>query len=159
MSSNKNKWSLDHAVFMQNISTEHSEVDIYKTHNKTNAMSLFYAKKSHEYINIFMDKRRGRKPGSWKTGPNPLVHEKYKAYLVSKAQASFRGEPWLMTFEDYCDAWGIHWNLRGRDSTDLCMTRINLTGPWQKDNVMLIERGDHTRRHICNTAKRKRHAS
>lgn len=144
---------------MQNISTEHSEGDIYKIHNKTNQMICILAKKSHVCINIFMDKRRGRKPGSWKTGPNPLVHEKYKAYELNRVQATFRGESWQFTFDTWCAVWGVNWSQRGRASTDLCMTRINMSGAWSPDNVMLIERGNHTRRHIATGTRRTRRES
>ena len=132
---------------MQNISTEHSEVDIYKTQTNTNQISCVLAKKSDVEINIFMDKRKGRKPGTWKTGPCPVLHQKYHAYGLARAQAMFRGEPWLFTFETWVDTWGVMWCLRGRASRDLCMTRCDLAGAWEPANVMLIQRREHTLRH------------
>jgi hypothetical protein len=104
-------------------------------------------------INIIMIEKQ-RKGPKWKTGPNPLLHEKFECWHKARAQARFRGEPWDLTFEQWVEVWGINWNLRGRGAHDLCMTRRDPSEPWNPANAILIERSEHCRRHNDNMAKR-----
>lgn len=93
-----------------------------------------------------MAKPRGPNPGAWKTGPNPVTHQQYEAYLKHKAQSDFRGEAWEFDFESWRQIWAPHWNRRGRATDDLCMTRRDPTQAWRANNCYLLTRGEHTSR-------------
>jgi hypothetical protein len=80
----------------------------------------------------------------WKVGPDPETHDQYVAWLKARAQARFRSEEWLLSFDQYQHAWQGHWHRRGRGGEDLCMTRQDRTQPWQVDNVELITRRENT---------------
>lgn len=88
----------------------------------------------------------GPRPWLWRTGPDPVAHDRYVAYNRSRAQAQWRGEQWLLTREQFDRVWGEAWSRRGRASDDLCMTRCDPNLPWSEHNVELISRGEHTRR-------------
>lgn len=88
----------------------------------------------------------GPRPYAWKTGPDPELHRKYRAFIQQKNQAQFRGETWSLTFEQWCQAWGTEYHRRGRGSQDLCLTRWDLDGDWTVENTILLERGLHMRR-------------
>lgn len=88
----------------------------------------------------------GEKPNRWKTGPNPELHRMYSPWLKSKAQAQFRAEDWLLTFDDFAELWGDKWDLRGRDGEDLCMTRTDPEKPWQHNNCEIVTRQEANRR-------------
>lgn len=79
-------------------------------------------------------------PHVWKSGPDPLRHEQYQKWLQQRNQAQWRGEEWELTFEQWLAAWGDNYHLRGRETGQYSMTRINRTLGWSHDNVMLIER-------------------
>jgi hypothetical protein len=67
----------------------------------------------------------------------------YQPWLVSKAQANFRGEEWQLTFEEYYQMWRNDWDNRGRYPENMCMTRIDKEGPWAVGNVHVITRKEH----------------
>lgn len=100
----------------------------------------------------------GPQPHLWLVGPDTQRHDQFIAWQRAYSQAQFRGEPWFMTFEDFCTAWEGHWQDRGRGSDQLCLTRQDLEGPWSLDNVYLITRAEHNRRHQLKRtlSKRKR---
>jgi hypothetical protein len=83
------------------------------------------------------------RPHTWVCGPDKEKHDMYLPWMRSKAQANFRQEGWLMSFEEFYEIWKDHWHLRGRQATDYCMSRIDPELPWSKDNAMLIKRLDH----------------
>ena len=83
------------------------------------------------------------RPHVWICGEDPYKHQMYLPWLKAKAQADFRGEEWLLTFEDYFTVWNGKWEERGRDSDQLCMTRIDWTGAWSIDNVYTCTRKEH----------------
>jgi hypothetical protein len=83
------------------------------------------------------------RPHVWLCGPDQNRHQMYQPWLVAKAQANFRGEEWLLPFEDYFNAWNGLWEQRGRLSNDLCMTRTDYDGPWHKDNIEIVTRKEH----------------
>lgn len=89
---------------------------------------------------------RGRcvDPDKWITGPDPDRRDKYYAYLKHKAQANFRGEMYLLTWEDWEYLWcEPNWSKRGRRITDLCLTRLDFEGAWSTDNVIVCTRRKH----------------
>ena len=94
--------------------------------------------------------RRGRpkgpRPELWVTGPDELKHSMYHPWQMAKAQAKFRDEGWDLDFEDYYEIWKDIWDQRGRGSDDLCMTRIDSSGPWSKANTEIVVRIEHLRR-------------
>jgi len=89
---------------------------------------------------------KGRKvdPDCWVTGPCPDRREKYYAYLKHKSQAEFRGELYLLTWEDWEAMWSDDlWSRRGRRITDLCLTRLDFEGAWSTDNLIICPRSQH----------------
>ena len=90
---------------------------------------------------------RKPRPHIWVSGPDPIDHAIYRTWATSRAQAHFRSEVWELTFEEYLAIWRPHWSRRGRESDSLCLTRIDFSEPWCTDNVALITRADHARKH------------
>lgn len=88
-------------------------------------------------------RKRGPRPDLWKTGPDPIEHQKYLNWLQQRAQANYRKEQWLIDFETYKQIWGDRWHLKGRGSDNYCMTRSDPTQPWTADNVIVITRKEH----------------
>lgn len=86
-----------------------------------------------------------QRPSTWKTGPDPVRHDKYVAWMRAKAQADFRGEHWWMSFEEYEAKWGDLWHLRGRAADAKILTRIDPEGSWSPENTHIIRRGDFVR--------------
>lgn len=60
-----------------------------------------------------------------------------------RSQAKYRGEPYTLTFEQYCSVWGNRFELKGRSPTDLCMSRKDTSLGWCIDNVHILERSEH----------------
>jgi hypothetical protein len=93
--------------------------------------------------------RRGSKPGprpqTWVTGPDPVVHEQYRAFIQQRNQARFRGEGWTdeYSFEQWQSLWQSHWHQRGRKPEDYCMTRRDPAQPWTQENSQVIPRSEH----------------
>ena len=83
------------------------------------------------------------RPHTWICGPDEYKHSMYQPWLLSKAQANFRGEEFSLTFEDYYKLWKDHWPERGRKADNYCMTRRDWEGPWNKKNTILTIRKDH----------------
>lgn len=74
---------------------------------------------------------------------DPIDHDRHIAFLRSRAQAKFRGEPWSLTINDYFALWHPQlWAQRGRKVNDLAMTRLNPELPWSIDNVSIQTRGE-----------------
>jgi hypothetical protein len=80
-------------------------------------------------------------PG-YKKFNNEFDHIRHKAYSKAKSQADYRGEPWLLTIQDWFDLWSDPevWYRRGRKSDSVCMTRLNQTGPWDVVNTIIVTR-------------------
>lgn len=87
--------------------------------------------------------RRAPRPYIWKIGPDEDRHRMYQPWLVSRAQANFRGESFELTFEEYYQLWKNDWDNRGRQPDNMCMTRIDKEGAWSIDNVHVITRKEH----------------
>ena len=89
--------------------------------------------------------RSGIRPHTWKV-QGEIPHRQYCAWLQMRAQAMYRGEEFLLTFEDFQSVWAGRWHSRGRGSTDYCLTREDPEGAWDRDNTQCVERGQHLRR-------------
>lgn len=98
----------------------------------------------------------GPRPHTWITGPDPVRHAQYGAFLRARAQARFRGESWQLTFEDFERTWQGRWHLRGRGPDRLCMARLDPDQAWTVPNIELITRSEHCRRHNVLTGSRWR---
>ena len=90
----------------------------------------------------------GPRPHVWVTGPDPLVHKKYRAFIQHRNQSNYRNEPWDLTFDEYCDIWGELWWQRGREKDCYCLTRQDYSGAWTRSNVEVITRKEHNQRQI-----------
>lgn len=100
--------------------------------------------------------RQGPRPHVWVTGPDPVRHKRYIAFLRQKAQANFRGEGWQFTFEEWLAVWGDQIELRGRERGSMTMVRIDYEYPWSKDNARIVDRMEHARvQQAVTVAKRK----
>lgn len=89
--------------------------------------------------------RRGIRPHTWKV-QGEIPHQQFVCWQKAKAQAHFRGELWMLTFEDFQHLWLGRWEQRGRGNADYCMTREDPEGAWERSNVSVIPRIDHLRR-------------
>ena len=89
--------------------------------------------------------RKGPRPEVWKV-KGEIPHKQWKTYMVAKAQASFRNEPFELTFEQYQNLWKGKWQDRGRDNHKLTLTRQDYTKPWCVDNCVIMTRLEHLRR-------------
>lgn len=72
--------------------------------------------------------------------------ERKLAWVRSKSQAEYRNEQWNLSFAEFCHGfWNTEerWILRGRQGTDLVLTRYDTEKPWNKDNCCLMPRRDH----------------
>lgn len=81
------------------------------------------------------------RPSAWIV-KDPEQHRKYMPFLRARAQANYRGEKWSLTFDQFAALWGDLWDLRGRASTDYCMTREDPEGPWDTKNARVITRSE-----------------
>ncbi len=98
----------------------------------------------------------GSRPQVWVSGPDIVTHEKYVAFVKHRAQANFRKEPHDLTFEDWLSFWTVeNWSNRGRKNTAVVLTRKDKTGPWSKDNCVIMTRLEHLVEHgKANMGKR-----
>lgn len=88
---------------------------------------------------------RGPRPHTWKV-QGQEAHDQFVSWQRAKAQANFRGEVWLLSFEQYQEAWQGQWSLRGRCRGDHCLTRIDPEGAWEPSNLSVMPRIEHLRR-------------
>ena len=91
---------------------------------------------------------RGRTvPTRWLYGTDPVLHAQHHAFLRARAQAVYRGQPWLITLEQYSATWGDQWRLHGRSGpARLNFSRRDHSGPWSMENVHIAPRSCHTQR-------------
>ena len=88
---------------------------------------------------------QGQRPHTWVTGPDPVTHDQYLAFLRQRAQARYRSEPWLLTFDDFQCLWRDHWHSRGRGRDDFCMSRRDRDQAWCLTNCEIMTRMHHVR--------------
>lgn len=100
----------------------------------------------------------GPRPHTWCTGPDPLTHEQYNAFVQARAQADYRREGWELTFAEYQLAWEYKWHLRGRTRDSVCITRIDHDLPWSNNNIRIVTRQEHAQRQ-ADARRRERDAS
>lgn len=89
----------------------------------------------------------GPRPQCWVSGPDPVTHQQYRAFIQQRNQAQWRGEPWQLTFEQWQDLWFPHWRQRGRGRWDYCMVRRDPSLPWDTANTEVVSRQEHCQRH------------
>ena len=89
--------------------------------------------------------RSGLRPHTWKV-QGQLPHQQNIAWQRAKAQANYRKEVWLLTFEDYQRLWQGLWEYRGRGRDDYVMMREDHQGAWSLDNVQVTRRFEYLRR-------------
>jgi hypothetical protein len=100
--------------------------------------------------------RSGPRPYVWKCGPDAYRHQMYTPWMMAKSQANYRGEEWLLPFDDFFTVWDGSWHQRGRASEDLCMTRIDYEKAWHITNVHLVTRKVHCNTQSAHTNKKYR---
>jgi hypothetical protein len=84
---------------------------------------------------------------SWSTGPDPITHDKYYAWLKHRSQARYRGEDYELTWEDWQTLWTNElWSQRGKSNESVCLARKDFTEGWDPANVEIIPRIDQIRR-------------
>lgn len=89
--------------------------------------------------------RNAPRPHCWKV-QGEIPHKQHIAWLRAKAQANYRGEVWLLTFEEFQRVWLGYWELRGRGATDYVMSRDDPEGAWAIGNVSCVRRIDYLSR-------------
>lgn len=87
--------------------------------------------------------KTGPRPNVWICGPDEFKHSMYMPWMRAKAQAKFRDEPWDLSFEEFYELWKDDWHQRGRGPDDVCMTRDDIDGVWDKKNTIIITRHEH----------------
>jgi hypothetical protein len=85
-------------------------------------------------------------PHTWLSGPDEFKHEMYLPWLRSKAQANYRKEEWDLSFEEFYLIWKEQWHNRGRKIDNVCMSRDDMDGVWDKNNIIIITRHEHIKR-------------
>jgi hypothetical protein len=85
----------------------------------------------------------GTRPEQWKSGPDLVAHESYRAWQQCRNQANFRSEPWDLTFDQWQRHWAGLWHRRGRTAQALCITRRDSADAWTDSNVIVITRSSH----------------
>jgi hypothetical protein len=85
--------------------------------------------------------RSAPRPNTWKY-EDMFDRIRHIPYLRHKAQCHFRGEPFELTFEEFCKFWDTaeKWQARGRQRESLVLTRIDVEGPWSVNNVEIVTR-------------------
>lgn len=89
--------------------------------------------------------RSGIRPHCWKV-QGEIPHAQHLAWLQMRAQANYRKEIFLLTFEDFQMLWAGFWNRKGRGTDDYCLTREDPNGAWERSNVLCMPRVEHLRR-------------
>jgi len=97
-------------------------------------------------VNNRIGKGTGLRPHVWKSGPDPLAHDSYCAWLQCRNQANYRKEGWCLTFDEWQAHWAGMWHRRGRSSQELCITRLDCSRPWSTENVIIITRRQNAQR-------------
>ena len=93
-------------------------------------------------------KNTGPRPSMWKTGPDPVIHDQYIAYIRHRAQAHHRHEQYELTFEDWQWLWQGHWHHRGRGARNMVLTRVAWREPWSRSNCMVVSRSTQVYRQL-----------
>jgi len=89
--------------------------------------------------------RTNLRPQVWISGPDPERHRLHCAWRQQKNQAQWRGETWLLEFDDWIKIWGSDIEFRGRVTGSKTMTRADPDLPWTCENVIIKDRVEHMR--------------
>lgn len=92
------------------------------------------------------DKGHGRyvDPSRWITGPDPVLRDKYYAFLKHRSQARYRNEEYSLTWAEWQNYWtDQNWNNRGKTSTNVVLGRVDWSKGWHMDNVRIMTRKEH----------------
>lgn len=107
--------------------------------------------KKKRHSELRKGKGLGPRPNQWKWGSDKDLRDKNTAFLKARCQAKYRQEEWRLTFPEYDAIWNENeWARRGIQAHCICMSREDMSGPWSKNNVILIERSKNARRHNRN---------
>ena len=102
-----------------------------------------------KYLNKSRSKKQKRRfnPENWVTGPDPILHDMYYAWLKHRSQAQYRGEQHNLTWSQWQNIWPLDiWLQRGRAQDSLVLARIDHLGPWDIDNCYVIARKEYLKR-------------
>ena len=133
----KNNWRQRGTTVGSYVMTRH---DPTKPWNKENTILVKREKGNNSYM------------GPHATYSTKHEKQQHLDYARMKAQAKFRNEPFLITFEEFKALWADKWDQRGRKSYDYCLSRENPNLPWDNTNTILI-----TRKEQLSTKFQKRH--
>jgi len=79
--------------------------------------------------------------------PDPMVREKYYAFLKHRSQAQHRGELYDITEQQWIDLWTDElFSQRGRTINSLCLRLIDSEFGWTISNVEIVSRRQHFNR-------------
>jgi hypothetical protein len=110
-----------------------------------NYTNKYYVPKKYAYSRTPGDGLPGRLPSphDWKSGPDPIEHDKYYGWKKHQAQARFRNEEYELTWEDWQQLWPTElWLQRGRLKDNYTMYRRTNDLPWSSDNVVICRQRD-----------------
>lgn len=77
------------------------------------------------------------------------------SYSRMKAQAKYRNEEFILTWEEYQNLWEGKWHLRTSEKGGLCLTRKDWKAPWSIDNITMVDRETHWARQGIMRPSRK----
>lgn len=87
------------------------------------------------------------RPHHWNSGPEPMQHDKYYAWLKHRAQANHRNEAHELTWDQWQGLWPDNLFVqRGRQRNSLSLSRVDYEGAWSIDNCEVIVRYEHLKR-------------
>lgn len=86
--------------------------------------------------------KQTRRRGRLRCYPDDLRHDQHWAWLRKKAQATFRGEEWTLTIEEWFDIWdkSDQWDNRGRHPHASAMFMKDPEKGWHAWNVEIVDR-------------------
>lgn len=91
--------------------------------------------------------RKGQRPHTWLI-KDPIRRQQHLSWQRMKAQAIYRKEEWLLSFEEFLNIWEGMWDQRGRAPEQYCLTRDDCDGPWDNKNTILMNRREHLQRQV-----------
>lgn len=73
---------------------------------------------------------------------DPVERSLRRSYSFAKNQARYRNQSWDLAFEDYAGLWleNDRYRSRGRCQNGLQLSRKDLSGPWTRDNIQIVNR-------------------
>jgi hypothetical protein len=71
-----------------------------------------------------------------------------RAYTVARCQATYRGELWDLTWNQWLKLWleDDNYRFKGRGARDLTLSRKDYRKSWTRSNVQIEQRRDHLSR-------------